>query len=182
MSKKFAICGFMGSGKSTVFEVLKSKESLSKFNFKDLDSEILDLENEASIEGLVSRIGWDGFRALESRYISDWAIEDSNKILGLGGGALNEKIISLFKQRNIHLIWLKVPFHECLKRIKGTKASRPLLTEKSDEELNSLFEKRQKLYSLSDSVFENENIEETVGSLEELINNHSLGTKGHLNE
>ena len=171
MSKKFAICGFMGSGKSSVFEVLKSKDSLSKFNFQDLDAEILGLEHEATIEDLVSKVGWAGFRALETGYISDWVTEESNKVLSLGGGALNEKIISLFKQRNIHLIWLKVPFNECLKRIKGTQDSRPLLIQKSFEELESLFEERQKLYSLSDTVLENENIDETVSSLEELINN-----------
>ena len=182
MSKKFAICGFMGSGKSSVFEVLKSKDSLSKFNFQDLDLEILQIEHEASIEDLVSRIGWSGFRAMETRYISDWVRKESDAVLSLGGGALNEEIISLFKQRNIHLIWLKVPFNECLKRVKGTQDSRPLLIQKSLEELESLFEERQKLYSLSDTVLENENIEKTVSSLEELINNHSLATKGHLNE
>ena len=56
------------------------------------------------------------------------------------------------------------------------------MIQKSLEELETLFEERQKLYSLSDTVLENENIEKTVSSLEELINNHSLATKGHLNE
>ena len=54
------------------------------------------------------------------------------------------------------------------KRDSGLKAT---FDSKSFEELESLFEERQKLYSLSDTVLENENIDETVSSLEELINN-----------
>lgn len=140
---KVALCGFMGSGKSTLIRELEGEIAVA-----DLDDLIVDAIQKLSFKDIPSFVeseGWEKFREIENDQLSKYIKLNDNFVLALGGGAVTVKNIDLMKASGVELLWLDVPFDECWKRIEGDK-NRPLVL-KGRVENEKLYQERKKIYS-----------------------------------
>ena len=115
------LCGFMGSGKSTVGKILS--ESLN-IDFIDLDDYIVEKRN-MNIPYIFENYGEKNFRKSEEQAVKNVS-KLNNIIISLGGGTvINEKNVLTLKQ-NGKIVFLNISAEECYNRLKNNK-SRPLL-------------------------------------------------------
>jgi shikimate kinase len=116
------LCGFMGSGKTTVGTRLAAK---LKYRFVDLDSEI-ERQEGRSIAKIFETDGESYFRAMEV-LIGSPLFESRDLVLAVGGGALtNPELLQLALQRSF-LVYLEVADAWTLyDRLRG-QLDRPLL-------------------------------------------------------
>lgn len=99
--KNIYLCGFMGSGKSSVAKRLGARLGWA---YVDVDREVEKLENKKISEIFAAR-GEPYFRSREEEMI-DWASRSERKVVSLGGGALlSEKNRSKVFETGV-LIWL----------------------------------------------------------------------------
>lgn len=111
----------MGAGKSKLGQLLAGMLSV---RFEDLDAEIQKYEG-LSISEIFEKYGEGYFRKVENHYLRQ-KLADSNRILSLGGGAMqNQEIVDAIKARNV-LVYLEPPFDEIINRLQGN-TKRPLL-------------------------------------------------------
>lgn len=165
-NKLIYLTGFMGSGKTTIGNILAEKLD---YDFIDLD--ILIEKNEGrTISDIFKEFGEPYFRRLERENLCE--VSDSqSRIVSLGGGALmNEENQRFVKSKGI-LIYLRVTPEEIYKRIKDC-TDRPLLKKddktlfSEDEFINKispLFEKREPGYMTANFIID------TVGKNPEKI-------------
>ena len=142
MMKNIYLLGFMGSGKTTVGRRLA--EELG-YSWQDLDRTIA-LRNEKSIREIFRIYGEAFFRKEEANVLRNTALEEQ-QVISCGGGTpcfhnnmrwINEHGISVF---------LDVDFKVLYQRLKKGQEHRPLLRDKTPEELeafikNKLVERR----------------------------------------
>lgn len=129
-----ALCGFMGCGKTTFGKLLADKMVLE---FCDTDEYIEKKQNQ-SIPYIFENFGESFFRELEYNALKELAQKD-NLILSLGGGAIisdrNKKVLKKYC-----VVYINCPFEVCYQRIKNS--DRPIVTQKSKEQLNKLYSSR----------------------------------------
>lgn len=129
-SQQIILIGFMGCGKSTL-----GKKLANKMNVQFLDS---DKEIEKSVGFSVSEIfekhGEDYFRKLEHEFLLKLKKEEKF-VLSTGGGmpCFNDNI-KLLKEIG-DTIYLKLSPNELTRRLLAAKTKRPLVEQKSPEEL-----------------------------------------------
>lgn len=141
----------MGSGKTTF-----GKQLASKLNYQFLDT---DREIEAlvgmSIQEIFKSKGEGYFRMLERQLIENMSLK--NTVVATGGGlpCFNDNM-SLLNQKGV-TVYLKYSSHELFERLKNDKEFRPLLADKSDNELfnyiDSLLKERELDYLKSQTTF-----------------------------
>lgn len=136
--QKVVLCGYMGSGKSSVGRELAK---ISGLEFVDLD-DFLEKKEGMSISDLVSGKGEMYFRRKESDYFRRLMQSDQNIILSLGGGtpayAGNHELLA---DPNVTSVYLKTSIGKLLERLQDEMAHRPLLSGKSEEELQEFVAK-----------------------------------------
>ena len=173
--KRIFLIGYMASGKSTLGRAFSEAVGLS---FVDLDG-FIEERTHRTISELFAVKGEDWFRDLERKMLHE-AAEFENVVISCGGGTpcffdnmeyMNECGITVF---------LDVKPERLFERLKNGRAGRPLLAEKSDEELIasiiSGLEKRLPYYSkaklrIDGSRLENKmQISDTVALLKKVIN------------
>lgn len=143
------ICGFMGTGKTTVGRELAEKLSLS---FLDLDEEI-EREAGKSIAEIFEDEGESAFRKMERDTLLE-VIRNFKGVVALGGGTLqNQHIVDHIKVNGL-LIFIETPFSVIFQRIMN-EPHRPLLLNEEGslkkkeilkKQLNSLYRKRLPFY------------------------------------
>ena len=139
--KNLVFLGMMGSGKSTIGNLVSKKLNLK---FIDIDNLI---ENEAgmSILNIFEKKGEGYFRNLEEK-ITLKALKKLDTVISLGGGGfINEKIRKQILSNNFSF-WLNWNESILLNRIKNNK-KRPLAFKSTDQEIRHLIKKRSKIYS-----------------------------------
>lgn len=137
MIKNIFLCGFMGSGKTTIGKKLAI--SLGK-NFVDLDNFIEQNEN-IKIKNIFEKNGEDYFRKLETQYLIK-TCKTSNSIISLGGGTLeNQQNIDIIKQNGI-IVFIDIPFELCYLRIIGN-SNRPIVISNTKEKLEEIYNNRK---------------------------------------
>jgi len=146
------LIGYMGSGKSSVGQLLAKKLSMS---FMDLDTYIEEKE-KLTISDIFQKKGEVYFRKKESFYLRNLIESSDDLILSLGGGTPcygnNMAIVTNSMARSVYLKASIPTLHE---RLKTEKHERPLISHlQSDQELNEfigkhLFE-RQHYYQKAD--------------------------------
>ncbi|MGH8004598.1 MAG: shikimate kinase [Limisphaerales bacterium] len=110
--KNIYLCGFMGSGKSSVAKRLAARLGWA---YVDIDREVEKLENK-KISDIFAARGELYFRSREEEMI-DWASRSERKVVSLGGGALlSEKNRAKVFDTGL-LIWLSAPPHVLLERL-----------------------------------------------------------------
>tara|TARA_B100000925_G_C21984256_1_gene463788 strand:+ start:1145 stop:1708 length:564 start_codon:yes stop_codon:yes gene_type:complete len=160
--RKLALCGFMGAGKTSVFNRLRHEKYDHNYFFADSDALILKSMGYPSIKEIVGKLGWSKFRELEQQIISDLVRGESSLVLSLGGGSLNNSIMRMFSEEGVVLVWLKAGFEDLLLRASLNQGGRPLLKEKTRGELLELYQERRKYYSEADIIIDNKSLEEAV--------------------
>gem|GEM_PF-277697 len=138
----------MGAGKSKLGRLCARQLGLAHVDLDDLIVEAIGMP----IPDFFTREGEPAFRAVEAREF-ERILPTDNRILSIGGGALNavEQVDSL-KRDNI-LVWIDVPMKTVFERVIGDKR-RPLANSHSDPEtskraLADLYESRLPLYRAS---------------------------------
>lgn len=156
------LIGFMGSGKTHEGKLLAENLGLP---FIDLDTWIEEKEGQ-TIASIFNTKGEGYFRLQESQAIKDvyhFLIDQKDKdqvsfrfkgIVSTGGGA--PCFFDNMEWMNQHgvTIWLDLPVEILMDRLKKEKAKRPLLADKTDEELKAFItvklNERNVFYSRAD--------------------------------
>ena len=140
---KITLLGYMGSGKSTVAQILASKLDLEAL---DLDDYITAKEG-LSIPEIFASKGEIYFRKIENKYLGELLNSERSFVLALGGGtpcyADNMEQI-LEKSESFYL---KASIKTLFQRLVGEKDHRPMITSLSNDQLTEfiakhLFERR----------------------------------------
>lgn len=140
------LIGFMGVGKSTVGKKLATKLG---WKFIDTDS-VFEKKYRLSINTFFDKYGEDLFRKLENEILQS-TFELNNYVISTGGGTpcfqgamqqINDNGISVYLEMNDKAI---------ISRLINSKQKRPLVMNKSNEELiefvSSKLKERQPCYS-----------------------------------
>ena len=136
--RKIILLGYMGCGKSTIANRLSKSTNIP---YVDLDKSIEERTN-LSINEIFEQLGEIYFRKLEHEIFVELLNSPQNLIIGLGGGtpcyANNHELL---KGDNIISIYLKASLETLFERLVSNKSKRPLIAEKSDEEMKEFIAK-----------------------------------------
>ena len=140
-TRRIALTGFMGSGKSTVGPLLARQLG---WKFVDAD-DVIAAEAGSTIPEIFAREGEAAFRERERATIARLAGEEA-LVLALGGGAIeNAATRSLLSNApETLLVHLEVELATTLERCRGTEHLRPILADQSN--LASRYQRRLPLY------------------------------------
>ena len=128
---RIILVGFMGSGKTSFGKKLAKKLNIP---FIDSDHEI-ELQEKKSINELFEMIGESGFREIEQNFILNLKQKSDSFILSTGGG------LPCYKNNMEQLnsigttIYLELTPKALQSRLKSGKDHRPLLKNKTDDEM-----------------------------------------------
>lgn len=130
--RKIILLGYMGCGKSTIANKLSKNIGIP---FVDLDIKIEEKAN-LSINAIFEKHGEIFFRKLEHEVFIELLNSPEQLIIGLGGGtpcyANNHELL---KADNVFSIYLKASIETLFSRLSANKSKRPLIANKSDEEM-----------------------------------------------
>ncbi|MGX7418278.1 shikimate kinase [Carnobacterium gallinarum] len=133
------LTGFMGAGKTTVGQVLSE---LTNIAHTDIDSEIIE-EQGCPVTEIFEKHGEQGFRDLEHQKLKE--VIQRKAIISTGGGIVlrpeNREVLKAFSP----VVYLKTDPAVFLARLEGD-TTRPLVQEKTPDEIRAIFEPRIKLY------------------------------------
>jgi shikimate kinase len=162
----------MGSGKSTIAKSLSKNQQVP---FIDLDDYI---ENKAkmTIKNIFDTKGEIYFRKLEHAAFLELLNNDQDYIIGLGGGtpcyANNHEL--LIGENRIS-IYLKASIDTLFNRLVLEKDKRPLIADKSDEEMKEfiaihLFERSYYYNKAQYTVSVDQSVEQIVADIIKVLN------------
>ena len=145
MKCNIVLCGFMGSGKSTIGKELAKHG----FNFVDSD-DYIEKNAGKSISKIFETHGEAYFRALEAEAVKELSKKTATVIATGGGVVMNPENVTALKSTGI-LVFLDVTPQTVLTRLEGD-TTRPLLMRPDRETaVNDLIKKRAPVYrSVSD--------------------------------
>ncbi|MFV8328280.1 shikimate kinase [Flavobacterium sp. ZS1P14] len=136
--KKIILLGYMGCGKSTIANKLSK---IIEIPFVDLDKKIEEKIN-LSINDVFEKHGEIYFRKLEHEVFVELLDSPDNLIIGLGGGtpcyANNHELL---KDDNVVSVYLKASIETLFNRLVHNKSKRPLIANKSDDEMKEFIAK-----------------------------------------
>jgi shikimate kinase len=143
--KNLILIGFMGVGKTTIGTVLAKK--LNR-DFIDVDREI-EKRHGMPVTEIFKTMGEKHFRQLEKEYIVDLCRNSEKKVISLGGGAfMQEEIRDVCLAASL-VIFLDLSWEAWKERLPMIIDSRPVLQNKSIQEMEDLYRARQHAYSLN---------------------------------
>ncbi|HKL71368.1 MAG TPA: shikimate kinase [Marinilabiliaceae bacterium] len=151
--KRLFLVGFMGSGKSTMGKLIAQELS---WQFIDLDDYV---ENKAgeSITSIFNNLGEEGFRKMEREALEE-VIHLEEVVIATGGGIPCFYDNMEFMKLHGLVIYLKLSPKELCDRLLPIRSDRPLISNKSDEELLDFIEiklaEREPFYSQANILAE----------------------------
>lgn len=168
------LIGFMGSGKSTVGELLAERLNLP---FIDSDKEIEKMEGR-KINDIFSTDGEAAFRQMEMNFLRQLK-STKPAVIAVGGGLpIVDGALELMHELGL-VIYLNTSLLTLIKRLKDEKQLRPLLKELSDSEFHpfveDLLSQRVHFYKQAKLIMPNERnspielVEKLVKELNKLI-------------
>lgn len=130
MVKRVFLVGFMGSGKSTIGKYIAND---MKWEFIDMDN-YFEKKHNCTIKEYFAKYGEDQFRVAENEVVKELSTAE-NAVIATGGGAP-----CYYDNMNIMnsagaTIYINVEPEDLANRLSKAKSKRPLLADKSDEEL-----------------------------------------------
>ena len=174
MTRIFLI-GYMGAGKTTLGKAFARAMGLT---FVDLDWYIEERYHK-TVRQIFEERGEDGFRELEKRMLHETG-EFENVVISVGGGTPCFFDNMDYMNAVGETVFLDVDVKVLFRRLKVAKQQRPLLANKTDEELMAFIvealQKRLPFYSKAKYVFNGERLEDrrqiqqSVERLKELLN------------
>ena len=143
-NKNLVFLGMMGSGKSSIGNLLSKKLHLP---FIDIDSLIIE-NTGMSVSEIFETNGEDYFRNLEEK-ITIKSLKHKKVVVSLGGGGFVNDKIRKDVLTNHFSFWLNWDDLVLIKRIKSSK-KRPLASKSTEQEIKTIINKRKKIYSKAD--------------------------------
>ena len=138
------LVGMMASGKSSMGKVLSKSMNIP---FLDIDKEI-EFHEKSSIKSIFENDGEKYFRKLERKIIIENLEKKKTTVIALGGGAfLNAAVRKKVNEKSVS-VWLDVNMATIIRRLKKNR-NRPLIENKSDEDIKKIYEKRLKYYEMA---------------------------------
>ena len=164
--KSIVFVGFMGVGKSTIGKLVAQK--LYR-DFIDTDEEI-EKEFGMPTTKIFETFGERTFREKEQSLIVD-SSQQPLKVISLGGGAFLNENIRKSCLSNCLVLFLDLSFENWKERMGMLIDSRPVLQNKSMEQIEELYNSRQAAYALHHSkvVTDHLNPEETADYIVESL-------------
>ena len=141
LNKNLVFLGMMGSGKSSIGNMVSKKLNLK---FIDIDN-LIEAEAGSSISSIFEEKGENYFRNMEEK-ITLQNLKTIGTVISLGGGAFINNKIRKEILTNHFSFWLNSNETILLKRIKGNKI-RPLAFKSTDQEIKQLIKKRSTIYA-----------------------------------
>lgn len=156
--KRIFLIGYMGAGKTTLGRSLAEEMGVE---FIDLDN-FIEARHHKTVKEIFAEIGEDGFRKIERAALLEVA-EFENVVVSLGGGTPcffdNMEIVN----RSGVSVYLKPSEDVLLMRLIKGKHKRPLLADKSDDEILQVIREqlawREPYYLKASIVFEASHLE-----------------------
>ena len=168
------LIGYMGAGKTTLGKAFARVMGLS---FVDLDWYIEERFHK-TVSQIFSERGEDGFRDLEKRMLHE-AADFEDVVISVGGGTPCFFDNMDYMNQAGETVFLDVDVKVLFRRLKVAKQQRPLLADKTDEELTAFItealQKRLPHYTKAKHVFNGEQLEDrrqiqqSVERLKELL-------------
>ena len=168
------LIGYMGAGKTTLGKAFARAMGLT---FVDLDWYIEERYHK-TVSQIFAERGEDGFRELEKRMLHE-ASDFEDVVISVGGGTPCFFDNMDYMNQVGETVFLDVDNQVLFRRLKVAKQQRPLLVNKSDEELMAFvqeaLEKRLPHYTKAKHVFNGEllenryQIQQSVERLKELL-------------
>ena len=140
-NKNLVFLGMMGSGKSSIGNLVSKKLNLP---FVDIDNLIVESAG-MSISTIFEKKGEAHFRNLEEKITLN-SLKKIKNVVSLGGGGFTNTKIRKEILANHFSFWLNWDESILIKRIKNSK-KRPVAVSSTDQEINTLMKKRSKIYS-----------------------------------
>lgn len=140
-SGHIAFVGFMGAGKSTTAELVAQRLGRPWF---DTDEVIVERCGR-SIPELFAAGEEARFRALEKEVVGE-LLDGPPSVLSLGGGALEDPETRALLLARALVVWLEVSWSEVRAELPSLMQTRPLLQDRTEDEIHELFERRQGTY------------------------------------
>jgi len=151
--ERYFLIGYMGAGKTTLGKILAKHKGLE---FIDLDH-FIENRYQKTINDIFRERGEEGFRKIESELLKEVA-NFENVVISTGGGAPCFYDNIQYMNEKGSTIYLKASPASLIKRIALCKEKRPLLKDKSDEELvnfiTDTLNKREKFYNQAHIVYD----------------------------
>lgn len=141
--RNVVLIGFMGAGKTTVGKILADRLSRE---FIDVD-ELIASERGMPVTEIFKTLGEAAFRRMEKAYIKDLCSNKRCAVLSLGGGAFLQEEIREFCLSSADVVFLDIPWESWKSRLPLIRDSRPILQNKTDEEVKALYDARQAIYT-----------------------------------
>ena len=168
------LLGYMGAGKTTLGKAFARAMGLT---FVDLDWYIEERYHK-TVRQIFAERGEDGFRELEKRMLHEVG-DFEDVVISVGGGTPCFFDNVEYMNTMGDTIFLDVDIKVLFRRLKVAKQQRPLLVQKTDEELMAFImenlQKRLPFYTKAKHVFNGEKLEdrhqikESVERLKELL-------------
>ena len=141
LNKNLVFLGMMGSGKSSIGNLVSKKLNLP---FIDVDNLIVE-STGMSISEIFDKKSESYFRNLEEK-ITLKCLQKNKNVISLGGGGfINAKIRKEILTNHLSF-WLKWDESILIRRIKDNK-KRPLVFKSTSQEIRSIIKNRSKIYS-----------------------------------
>jgi shikimate kinase len=150
MAPRVILIGPMGSGKTTIGQLVASKLGIA---FRDTDH-VIEGRAGKSVSDIFLEDGEDEFRILEKKVLRDELLSDDT-VLALGGGApISVDAQSALRAIASPVIYLDISLATVAPRI-GFNRDRPLLLHNPRGQWQTLMEVRRPIYeSIADSVID----------------------------
>ena len=150
--RKVILVGYMAVGKTTIAQLISKRNGVK---YVDLDS-LIEEKTNLTIIKLFKLKGEIYFRNIEHEMFKNLILSDENIVISTGGGTpcyANNHL--LLNSKNCISIYLRASLEVILDRLKFEKVTRPLIANKSDEELMEFVAKQvfERSYFYSQATF-----------------------------
>ena len=156
--KRIFLILYMGSGKTTLGRAYSKDQGLT---FIDLDWYIEERFHK-TVQQIFAERGEEGFREIERRMLHEVADFEDVVIAAGGGTPCFFDNMDFMNERGVTVLLQAQP-STLFNRLKVAKSQRPLLADKSDDELMTFImtglQKRQVFYSKAQYVFASDELE-----------------------
>ncbi len=142
IGKSIVLIGFMGVGKTSIGKALAEQMSRP---FIDIDLEIEETFDMATT-AIFDTYGEAVFRNKEKELINQHC-QTPGRVISLGGGAFLQEEVKQQCMENALVIFLEMGWDAWQERIPEIIDTRPILQNKSIEEIKALYEARQQVYA-----------------------------------
>lgn len=146
--QNIVLIGFMGVGKTTIGQLIANK--LYR-DFIDIDHEI-EGRHGMSVKDIFSQKGEAWFREEERNVIRELCTKTRLKVISLGGGAFMQEEVREICLSTSLVFFLDLSWDSWKQRLHLISSTRPVLENRSLQDIEELFYKRQNLYAFNHST------------------------------